>query len=145
MEHSHRAHYLCSARSSPIATTLREWQSHVLNALRRLHSLPPIAPMTFPAWFDFHKDPVIRRHPIAMVLYAHMVSIPESFYVPQPLKAYVFAAENAFEKGNVLKAMNLLVERGYLIEHKKGVNGVRAFTVTTIRSTSKPNNTAQSA
>lgn len=100
--------------------------------------------MTFPAWFDFHKDKVIRRHPIAMCLYAHLVNIPESFFEPQPVKAYVFAEEYNFKKANVLKAMNLLVERGYLIEHAKGMNGVRSFTVAGTRR-SVPNSTAKSA
>ena len=101
--------------------------------------------MTFPAWLDFHKDKVIRRHPIAMVLYAHLVSTPESHWIPQAIKAYVFADENDFEKGNVLKAMNLLVERGYFKEHAKGMNGVRSFTVNDIRANSMPDNTAKSA
>lgn len=101
--------------------------------------------MTFPAWYDFHKDKEIRRHPIAMALYAHLVGLPDSHWVPQPLKAYVFALENKFEKGNVLKAMNLLVSRGYLKEHAKGLNRVRSFTVNDIRSLGMPDNTAKSA
>ena len=101
--------------------------------------------MTFPAWFDFHKDRVIRRHPIAGALYADLLSTPESHWIPQAVKAYVFADENDCEKETVLRAMNLLVERGYLKEHPKGVNGVRSFTVNDIRSTSKPNPTAKSA
>ena len=94
---------------------------------------------------DFHKDKVIRRHPIACALYAHLVALADSHWKPQPLKAYVFADENGFEKGNVLKAMNLLVERGYWREHPKGMNGVRSFTVNDIRATSMPDNTAKSA
>jgi hypothetical protein len=101
--------------------------------------------MTFPAWFDFHKDKAIRRHPIAMTLYAHLVALPESHWVPQPIKAWAFAKENEFEKGNVLKAMNLLRNRGYLKEHARGVNGVRSFTVNDIRTLGMPDNTAKSA
>lgn len=101
--------------------------------------------MTFPAWFDFHKDAVIRRHPAAMVLYAHLVGVPESHWTPQPLKAWALADEFKFKKETIISAMNLLVKRGYLIEHARGTNNVRAFTVATTLGTSPPNPTAPNA
>lgn len=101
--------------------------------------------MTFPAWFDFHKDAVVRRHPAAMVLYAHVVGIPESHWKPQQLKAWVLAVEFKFEKGTILSAMDLLVGRGYLIEHARGLNNVRSFTVATTLATSTANTTTPTA
>lgn len=85
--------------------------------------------MTFPAWFDFTRDPVMLRHPATLAVYAAIIQRPRCFHDPQEVKAWLMADELGFEKETVLKALNLLVERGYLQEHERAQNNIRRFTV----------------
>ncbi len=101
--------------------------------------------MTFPAWFDFYKDPVIRRHPVACAIYASLVEDSRTFYDPRPVKAWALARELKVEKKHVLAALNLLVKRGFLIEHARSLNRVRSFTVVISRPGGMAKDTAQTA
>lgn len=85
--------------------------------------------MTFPAWFDFARDPVMLQHPATLAVYGEIVGRPNCFYTPHEVKAWVLADKLGFEKETVLKAFNLLVERGYLVEHSRAQNNIRRFTV----------------
>ena len=98
--------------------------------------------MTFPAWFELHRDRTMRRHPAAMTIYASLLTLDRILYEPRTVKAWVLAEAEGLEKETVLCAMNLLVERGYLLEHERGPNNVRRFTVATTRASgSTPNPT----
>lgn len=85
--------------------------------------------MTFPAWFDFARDSVMLRHPATLSVYAHIIERPKSFHDPQEIKVWWLAETLGFEKETVIKALNLLVERGYLVEHSRAQNNIRRFTV----------------
>ena len=85
--------------------------------------------MTFPAWFDFARDSVMLQHPAALAVYAEVVRRPNCFHSPQEVKAWALAEQLGFEKETVLKAFNLLVDRGYLVEHSRAQNNIRRFTV----------------
>lgn len=91
--------------------------------------------MTFPAFFEFVRDVAALRHPAAIAVYGHILQLPGAFHTPQELKAWYLADLLHFEKTSILEAFNLLVERGYLIEHDRGQNNVRRFTVCITRAT----------
>lgn len=94
--------------------------------------------MTYPAWFEFYRDPVIRRHRAACYVYASLLVLDRIFYEPRAVKAWVLAEALQMEKKTILKALNLLVRRGYLVEHDRTQNGVRQFTIATTRPTETP-------
>lgn len=105
--------------------------------------------MTFPAWYDFYRDDVIRRHPAAMQVYAAILAIDDAFYEPCPVKAWALAQSEGLRKKTVIRALDLLVERGYLDEHARGGNNVRRFSVRRHRkalpATSSPKDTTSDA
>lgn len=82
-----------------------------------------------PAWFDFHRDRVMQKHPAACTVYATLLSLENILFEPRPIKAWVLAEALEMEKETVLKGLNLLVERGYLVEHARSANNVRVFSV----------------
>lgn len=75
--------------------------------------------MTFPAWFAFHRDPLLRRHTVAQTLYAEMLIRPDSLSIPVEVKGWAWAKLLGVDRANLVRALNLLVERGYLIEAAK--------------------------
>lgn len=88
--------------------------------------------MTYPAWFDFHRNQAMRRHPACGNVYAAMLCLENVFFEPRAVKAWVLAEALELEKETVLRALNLLVEHGFLVEHARGQNNVRRFTVATV-------------
>lgn len=103
----------------------------------------------FPAWFDFHKDKEINKHPAAGRVYAAILGLENILFVPRAVKAWVLAEGLGIRKKSVIRSLNLLVQRGYLIEHERDTNNVRRFTVAGTRhpkpGTSSPNDTHTSA
>lgn len=85
--------------------------------------------MTYAAWFDLHRDPVIARRPTALRVYAALVGEQRGFYEPCGCKAWAMAAMLDVKTESVLEALNVLVDRGYLVEHDRGENQVRRFTI----------------
>lgn len=105
--------------------------------------------MTFPAWRAFYRDPVIRRNHAAAQVYAALLGLGDMImYEPRAVKAWVLAEAEGLKKETVLRALNLLVARGYVIEHARAPNNVRRFTIATNVSepdTSSPKRTEPSA
>lgn len=85
--------------------------------------------MIYAAWFDLHNDDVIVAHPTALRVYAHLLRNPLIFMKPQPVKIWYIAEKLRAGKDNVIASLNLLVERGYVIEHERGAKGVRNVTL----------------
>ena len=95
--------------------------------------------MIYSAWFDLHNDDVVVAHPTALRVYAHLLRNPMIFMQAQDVKAWAIAKQLKTNKGRVLKALNLLVGRGYVIEHDRGANNVRRVTLAMERR-EMPNN-----
>lgn len=88
----------------------------------------------FPAWFDFHRDPVIRKSVCAQTLYAELLIRPRSFSDPVEVKTLAFGAALAMHPDNVSRALSLLISRGYLDEHpREHRNAPRRVTVALVR------------
>lgn len=87
----------------------------------------PESTVSFPAWFEFHRDKVMQKHPGACTVYAAILGLHRIFFEPRPIKAWVLAEALEMDKGTVLKSLNLLVERGYLRDHGRSQNNVRIF------------------
>ena len=90
--------------------------------------------MTYPAWFDLHKDPVIAQSPSASRVYAYLLENPRCQFEIQDVKAWLIAEQRGMARDSVNKALDLLVDRGYLIEHGRGQNNVRRLTVAIVRA-----------
>lgn len=85
--------------------------------------------MIYAAWFELHNDDVIVAHPTALRVYAHLLRNPLVFMHAQPVKTWLIAQLLHADKGNVIAALNLLVARGYVIEHARGEKNVRQVTL----------------
>lgn len=90
--------------------------------------------MTFPAWFSFYRDPVMRRHRACAQVYAALLSLDGIMYEPRAIKAWVLAEAEGLKRGTVHKALRMLVAHGYLREHGRSTHNVRMLTVTTVVS-----------
>lgn len=90
--------------------------------------------MTFPAWFDLHRDSVIASHPSAGRVYAYLLENPRCQFEIQDVKAWLIAEQRGMARDSVNKALDLLIERGYIIEHGRGQNNVRRLTVAIVRA-----------
>lgn len=80
----------------------------------------------------------MQKHPSACTVYASILGLDKIMYVPRPIKAWVLAEALGMEKATVLHALNLLVARNYLVEHKRSQNNVRVFSVVITREQEKP-------
>lgn len=94
--------------------------------------------MIYAAWFDLHNDDVIVAHPTALRVYARLVRNPLIFMHAQDVKAWVYAAEMKVQPRSVYAAINLLIARGYAIDHGRSVNRVRRLTLTMERPDGAP-------
>ena len=93
----------------------------------------------FPAWFDFHRDPVIRKSVCAQTLYAELLIRPRSFSDPVEVKTLAFSAALAMNPNNVSRSLSLLIARGYLDEHpRERQTAPRRVTVALVRRVSYP-------
>lgn len=95
--------------------------------------------MTFPAWFDFHRDRAIRRHVNAHVIYAALCARPAAFATPVVVKGWAWERELGFPRENISRALSLLVAQGYLTEHpRERAKDPRRFTVNLERRAAIP-------
>lgn len=91
--------------------------------------------MTYSAWWDLHKDPIIIASPTALRVYASLLRDPLIFYQPRDIKAWLLAKELKTKERAIFRALSLLVERGYVIEYGRGRNNVRQLIVPQVRAT----------
>lgn len=90
--------------------------------------------MIFPAWFDFHRDPTMRRHVQAHVLYAELIIRPGCFVQPIAVKAWAFAELLGIDRTDLARALDLLIRAGYLDEHpRENARAPRRVTVALVR------------
>lgn len=90
--------------------------------------------MTFPAWFDLNRDPAIAAKPSAQRVYAHLIeTYPRIFFEPTDAKAWLIAETTHLHRDSVNEGLNLLLARGYLLDHGRGLNNVRRVTVAITR------------
>lgn len=90
--------------------------------------------MTFPAWFDLNRDPAIRDKPSASAVYAHLIeTYPRIFFEPTDAKAWLIAQVTHLARDSVNESLDLLINRGYLIDHGRGLNNVRRVTIAITR------------
>lgn len=94
--------------------------------------------MIYAAWFDLHNDDVVVDHPTAMRVYARLLRNPLIFMQPQDVKAWVLAKEMGVKEHSVGAALRLLIERGYVLEHERGLNRVRRVTLAIERPEGAP-------
>lgn len=90
--------------------------------------------MSFPAWFDFQRDRVIADSPTASRVYAYLLENPRCHFEIQDVKAWLIAEQRQMSPGTVNQALDLLIERGYLVSHGRGQNNVRRITVAICRA-----------
>jgi hypothetical protein len=90
--------------------------------------------VTFPAWFDLHKDRIITAKPSAIRVYAHLLENPRCQFEIQDVKAWLIADQLGMARDSVNEALDLLTKRGYIIDHGRGQNNVRRLTVAIIRA-----------
>lgn len=87
-----------------------------------------------PAMFDLIRDAVISEYPHAIRVYVYLANelgFTEPF---RPVKAWLLADELGASKRTVLRALDLLAERGYLCEGPRGENnGPRTFHLAWVR------------
>jgi Fe2+ or Zn2+ uptake regulation protein len=89
--------------------------------------------MSFPAWFDFQRDRVVADSPTVSRVYAFLLENPRCFE-KQDVKAWLIAEQRGMARDSVNRALDLLVERGYLIEHGRGLNKVRCLSVAIVKA-----------
>lgn len=89
--------------------------------------------MTFPAWYDLYADTVIARHPTALRVYAQLLRNESIFFEPQVIKAQVLADAVGTNRRRVQEALEMLVSRGYVIEHRRGHYQTRRLTLARVR------------
>lgn len=94
--------------------------------------------MIYAAWFDLHNDDVVVDHPTAMRVYARLLRNPLIFMQPQDVKGWVMAGEMGVKPKSVYRAIDLLVERGYAIDHGRSMNNVRRLTLAIERPKTAP-------
>lgn len=94
----------------------------------------------FAAWFDLHDDDAVVDHPTALRVYARLLRNPRIFDEPQDTKVWAIALEMHANRETVSAALDLLVARGYVIEHPRGPSRVRRLTIPQERQlrTTKP-------
>lgn len=81
--------------------------------------------MTYPAWFELHKDPAIVAQPTALRVYASLVGRAGIFFEPQDVKAWLVAEVLGASRNSVNRSLDLLIRQGYVIEYARGQNNVR--------------------
>lgn len=94
--------------------------------------------MIYAAWFDLHNDDVVVDHPTAMRVYARLLRNPLIFMLPQDVKGWLIADDMKVQPRSVYRAIDLLIERGYVIDHGRGTNNVRRLTLAMERPKTAP-------
>jgi hypothetical protein len=80
-----------------------------------------------PAFAAFDHDPAVGR--LAHRLYRHLQSELLDFREPRPVKVRGLAGTLHAGTSGVMRSLNWLVARGYLVEHDRGSRGIRSFTM----------------
>jgi hypothetical protein len=84
----------------------------------------------FPAWYDFADDLVMRKQVVAHIVYADIIRRDDVLRLPVEVKGWVWARRLKVERKSLVRALDLLVERGYLQEHPRAhARAPRRFTV----------------
>lgn len=89
----------------------------------------------FPACVDLTRDREIARYPAAIRVYFHLVAeFPDIFFAPQEVKAWLVSDEIDAARNTVNRSIDLLLERGYALEHEpRAMNNVRRLTLIRVR------------
>jgi DNA-binding MarR family transcriptional regulator len=90
--------------------------------------------VTFPAWFELYRDRIISQKPSACRVYAYLLENPRCQFEIQDVKAWLVAEELGMARDSVNEALNLLIQRGYVLDHGRGQNNVRRLTVAITRA-----------
>lgn len=91
-------------------------------------------PVTWPAWFELNKDPIVRARPAAQNVYSYLIEhYPRIFFEPQDVKAWAIAEALHIARDSANHALDLLIERRYLLDHGRGQNNVRRVTIALTR------------
>lgn len=83
--------------------------------------------MSYPAYQQFGKE--IRRGYSVWRVYMALQPPLLAFHVPKDVKAVWLAGELKMGRRHVIKALDWLVEHGYLIQHGRGLHGVRSLSL----------------
>lgn len=90
--------------------------------------------MTFPAWYEFQRDPVIRQNPSAYPIYAELLQVPRILFEPADVKAWLLAERVKMRKQTVLRILDLMITRGFVLDHGRGDNNVRRLSIVSTRA-----------
>jgi hypothetical protein len=83
--------------------------------------------MSYPAFTSFGKE--IRRGHAVWRVYMALQPPCLSFHKPKDIKATGLATELRMGRRHVIRALNELVAAGYVIEHGRGLYGVRSLSL----------------
>jgi DNA-binding GntR family transcriptional regulator len=84
--------------------------------------------LSFPALDTFEKDP-ISETPSTWKVYMHLQRSLLNHTKPMPVKVRALAQTLRVGPGPIIAALNVLIERGYLLEHSHDKRGVRHLTL----------------
>lgn len=83
--------------------------------------------MSYPAYQDFGKH--IKAGYAVWRVYMALQPPCLTFHAPKDIKAVWLARELKMGRRHVIKALNWLVEHGYVVQHGRGLHGVRSLTL----------------
>ena len=92
------------------------------------------------AVFDLVNDDEVIDSPAATGVYFRLLRIPLIFVKPQDVKSWLLAEEMHVKRETVATALDLLVTRGYLVEHERGYKNIRRVTAAIERNPVVPLN-----
>jgi hypothetical protein len=90
---------------------------------------------------EFIDDPDTPKAGIAFKLFLHFCKNDLMFFKPQPYKIWALADELKTRKEEVIKALSLLIDKGYVTEHERlqsSGKGIRQFMLTRNGSQNRP-------
>lgn len=87
----------------------------------------------YPAWFDVHQDTEVAKRPTALRVYAYLLRDPRALFHPVPFKVEIVAAQLRTHRDRITEAVELLLSRGYVLDHGRGSNNVRRLTIALVR------------
>lgn len=94
--------------------------------------------MTYAAWYELHDDDAVVDHPTALRVYARLLRRGAAiFRTPQAVKIWLLAEQMRAHRESVIVALDLLIRRGYVVEHGREMNNVRRITIAKIRAESQ--------
>lgn len=81
-----------------------------------------------PALLALPLDATIGAHSVTIRVYLRLLSILD-FVKPRPVKVWAVAEDLCVKDETVSRALNILIERGYVNDHGRGANKVRECTL----------------